>query len=148
MTTYKTTYTRNPSEKDFEYIQEWLEKEFKANNYGLYHDFYRLRLALDKGELLVLKRLNRAIGYAVYNHDDEESDTYITLICIKPSFRGRNLGQKLYDEIEKGIDKQSEGTISLLGTDQSIGFWKKNGFEFEFKNCNNNSMVKIIKTEC
>nr|WP_319396050.1 GNAT family N-acetyltransferase [uncultured Desulfobacter sp.] len=83
--------------------------------------------ACDAAILIVAESHNHACGFIKGVYDG--SRALIHLLTIHPKMQNKKIGRALVDEFRKESKKRGATSLSVTVTDQSSGFWKKQGFE-------------------
>ncbi len=114
-------------ESDQEIMQNKIDRLFaeqaKKNNIDINYKEYSYVVKDDDGKIM-----GGVYGYRLYR------EVYIDDLCIDESIRGKGIGKKLINIIEKEICN-NETDCLILNTEKfqnAIGFYKKCGFEVEY----------------
>lgn len=85
-------------------------------------------------------------GYAaMYNNDLNSRTAYISMIGVREEYQGKHIGSLLMKVCKENAQKKGMKAIRLEVFDsnkKAIGFYEKEGFEFE-KRCSENSIYMI-----
>lgn len=80
----------------------------------------------DAAIFIVAETHNYACGFIKGVYDG--SRALIHLLTIHPEMQNKKIGSLLVDEFRKESKKRGAISLSVTVTDQSFGFWKKQGF--------------------
>ena len=83
--------------------------------------------ACDAAILIIAEIHNHACGFVKGVYDG--SRALIHLLTIHPDMKNKKIGSLLVDEFRKESKRRGATSLSVTVTDQSSGFWKKQGFE-------------------
>ena len=115
-----------PTEKDFEYIHEWListQSGFLNNISAIYNSF-------KNNSFVTLKEDSKTIGFLTFFQESNFKTVRIGFFEIKKDCRKQGMGKFFMKEFLNVIEKHGSFVVELYcAPEDSQHFWRKIGFE-------------------
>lgn len=126
--TFSNVYlNKTPTQSDLDYIESWLQKEYRTYGEGFYSNWHLILESLNKKQLAVFKVDNKAIGFLSWY--DGKIQRNIEIMVLQPKFRKRGFGRIFFQEFEEFSRNQGFSVLLLYcSPEESQFFWKKVGF--------------------
>jgi ribosomal protein S18 acetylase RimI-like enzyme len=108
------------------------KEELKAVMDKIYEEHDNVKIDFEDFNYMVKengKIIGGITGWRAFN------EIYVEELCIEKEYRNKGIGRKLLEKIEKEINNGKCDNINLITNEftKAIGFYKKCGYEIEFK---------------
>lgn len=116
-----------PSDKQFEYIKQWLMEEYERLQAGFFCNWSTIEKSYRKNEFVVFEEEGESIGFIVWTNNDYYAE--IDIMEIHPAYRNRGLGKVFYELVERYFRSKNLKAIKLFcAPEESEPFWQRMDF--------------------
>ncbi len=132
------------SEMDIAFMRICIAEQF--GNYCLSNFIYKIEDETRNNFKIIIgikENSFQYIGFIKMNLHKEKEESFLHIPCllIKKEFQKQGLGKRIIDFIKNDLRLDS---IKLESYEDSIGFWRKQGFKTERKTDDLNEMIYVL----
>jgi len=92
-----------------------------------------IRKSIDRGEVTVAEFEKKVVGYMIHGTN---KPTSIWFMAVHPDYQGQGIGSNLLNSLE--------GTVKTWATEESVPFFKANGFSDTGKKKGNKNEKRLL----